>query len=88
VLELGERELPLRPGCFAVEIRGGRLWLEVWEESSQLSRRILAIEESKPGLLDCSIQRFGNKPGRLSILDLDRPGASHRSLPGNQAELR
>jgi hypothetical protein len=80
VLELGERELPLTPGCFAVEIRGGRLWFEAWDEASQLSRRILEVEDTKPGRLDCSIHRFGGKPGRLSFLDLDRPGATLRSL--------
>ena len=33
-------------------------------------------------MLDCTIHRFGGKPGRLTFLDLDRPQTAHKSLCG------
>ncbi|HEY3939172.1 MAG TPA: hypothetical protein VGL97_17195 [Bryobacteraceae bacterium] len=81
-LEYGEKVIPLTPGCYALEVRSGRLLIEIWDETRSLSRRILATEAAGSGLLDCSIQKFGGKPGRLTFLDLDRPQTAHRSLRG------
>lgn len=81
-LEYGEQPVALVSGEYALEIRSGKLWLEVWSEARSLSRRILSIDRHTTGILDCSIQRFGGKTGRLTILDLDRAQTSHRSLRG------
>jgi hypothetical protein len=81
-LEHGEEPAPLVPGQYALEIRSGKLWIEVSSETRSLSRRILEIERHATGVLDCIIQRFGGKTGKLTILDLDRPQAAHRSLRG------
>jgi hypothetical protein len=82
VLEYGEEPVALVPGQYALEIRSGKLWIEVSSETRSLSRRILEIERHATGVLDCIIQRFGGKAGKLTILDLDRPQAAHRSLRG------
>ncbi len=82
VLEYGDDLLVLHPGEYTLELRAGRLWLEAWNESRSLTRRILSLEGAKTGALDCTVQRFGNKPGKLSFLDLDRPQIAHRSLSG------
>lgn len=81
-LEYGEEPFALRPGEYALEIRTGKLWLEAWNETRGLSRRILAIDRTATGILDCSIQRFGGKTGKLTILDLERPQTLHRALRG------
>jgi hypothetical protein len=81
-LEYGEQPLPLTPGEYALEIRSGKLWFEVWNETRSLSRRILSVDRHATGILDCSIQRFGGKTGRLSLLDLERPQVAHRSIRG------
>ena len=82
VLEYGEQVLPLRAGEYSIELRSGRLWIDVWHEARTLSRRILAIERHATGLLDCSVHRFGGVPGKLSFLDLDRPQTAPAALRG------
>lgn len=84
VLEEGGDLLRLSPGEYAIEIRAGRLWVEAWPETRSLSRRILAIDKQKPGVLDCLIYRFGGETGKLSFLDLDRQQTSHRTTNGKR----
>ncbi len=74
----------LRAGEYAVEVRMGRLWVEAWPEARCLSRRILSINGQKPGILDCTIQRFGGESGKLSFLDLDRPQTNQRTIGGER----
>ncbi len=81
-LEYGENPLPLIAGNYALEIRSGRLSIEIWDEARSVSRRILTIERLATGVLDCTVQKFGGKPGLLTFLDLDRPQTAHRSLRG------
>ena len=83
-LEYGEETIPLLAGQFALEIRSGRLSIEIWSANRSISRRIVDIERTSTGILDCIIHRFGNKPGRLTFMDLDRPQTAHRTLSGNR----
>jgi hypothetical protein len=82
VLEYGEEIMPLKTGQYAIEVHSDRLWIEIWTETRNISRRILSIERHATGVLDCTVQRFGGRPGKLSFLDLDRPQTAHRSLVG------
>ena len=82
VLESGEDVLPLAAGEYAIEVRSGKLWIEMWTGTRSISRRILAIERHATGVLDCTVQRFGGNTGRLTLLDRDRPQAAHRSIRG------
>ena len=81
-LEYGENTIPLTSGCYSLEIRSGKLFIEIWEEKRSISRRILGIERTSTGILDCAVQKFGGKPGRLTFLDLERPQTAHRMLSG------
>ena len=83
-LEHGETTIPLLPGQFALEIRSGRLSIEIWFDNRSISRRIVDIEHAATGILDCVIHRFGNKAGRLTFMDLARPQTAHRQLAGNR----
>jgi hypothetical protein len=83
-LEYGENPIPLVVGCFALEIRSGRLSIEIWDESRSVSRRILSVERHSTGVLDCSIQKFAGKPSRLTFLDLDKPQTVHRTRMGHR----
>jgi hypothetical protein len=83
-LEYGENPIPLLAGCFALEIRSGRLSIEIWDESRSVSRRILSVERHSTGVLDCSIHKFAGKPSRLTFLDLDRPQTEHRTRMGHR----
>jgi hypothetical protein len=88
VLEEGEDVMPLTPGQYALEIRSEKLWIEVWSETRSVSRRLLTIERHTAGVLDCTVQRFGARPGKISFLDLDRPQSAHRSLSGTRQSFR
>ncbi len=83
-LEHGEEVMPLKTGEYALEVRNGRVWIEVWHENRTLSRRILAVEFVRPGVAECAIQRFGGAVGKLSLLDLERPQTAHRTLTGSR----
>ncbi len=82
VLEEGEEAIELKPGEWALEIRSGRLWIEVWQTNRSLSRRIVSVERHETGILDCVISRFAGTEGRLSFLDLRKPQTAHRQLAG------
>jgi len=84
VQEWGENLIPLLPDQYGLQIQSGRLTIEIWSENRSISRRILALQRRSSGILDCTIQRFGGKPGRLSFLDLNRPQTAHRSLTGSR----
>ncbi len=83
-LEYGENPIPLMPGCYALEIRSGRLSIEIWDETRSVSRRILTVERHSTGVLDCTIHKFGGQPSRLTFLDLDRPQTVHRTRMGQR----
>ncbi len=76
--------MPLRTGEYALEVRSDRLWIDVWHENRNLSRRIVSVEGRATGVLDCFIHRFGGTPGKISFLDLDRPQTAHRTLSGTR----
>ena len=84
LVEYGEEIAPLLPGEYALEVRAGRLWVEVWSESRSISRRILSIEKAGIGVLDCTVHRFGGKPGKLCFLDAGRPQTAHKALSGKR----
>ena len=81
-LEYGDSLLALLPGFYALEIRSGRLSIEIWDATRTLSRRIIGIERTATGVLDCAAQRFGGASVRFSFLDLDRPQSAHRKTCG------
>lgn len=69
-------------GQYCLEERSGRVWIEVWSDTRTLARRILSIDKYGTGVLECSVQRFGGKPGSISFLDLDRPQAAYKTVAG------
>ncbi len=81
-LEYGEDPIRLLTGDYALEIRSGKLLIEVWDRKRSLSRRILSVDRHATGVLDCSVQKFGGVAGKLSFLDLDRPQTVHRCIRG------
>jgi len=82
LLEYGEPMQPLIDGQYCLEERSGRLWIEVWGETRTVARRILSVDRHATGTLECTIHRFGGKPGTLNFLDLDRPQTAHKAVSG------
>jgi len=60
-LEYGDNLLVLLPGFYALEIRSGRLSIEIWDETRTVSRRILGIERTATGVLDCTAQNSAER---------------------------
>jgi hypothetical protein len=84
VVEVGDEPLPLIPGQHSWEVRHGSLFFSAWPEHRSINRRITAIEARKPGLLVCTIQRFGGMAGRLNVLDLAHPRSVNRLVTGGR----
>jgi hypothetical protein len=82
LVEPGEERFPLSEATYALEWHGGRLLIQVWDETRTLARRIVGIREEKAGKLELTIERFGGVEGRVSLLDLARAGpAAQRRAP-------
>jgi hypothetical protein len=84
VVEWGDEALPLLPDQHLWEIRHGHLFLSAWPERRSLSRKVIGIETRKPGLMVCSIQKFGGTTGKLNLLDLDHPHTGGALLHGER----
>jgi hypothetical protein len=73
VLEPGDDQILLGRDNYVLDRRGGRLQLEAWDTRRNLSRRVTGIEQQKPGALQLTVERFGQRPGTLMLMDLGRP---------------
>ncbi len=69
LLEPGEMQFPLRPGCYTLDWRNGRLTIQVWDERRNLARRIVGVGEERAGKLELTIERFGKQQGRIYLLE-------------------
>ncbi len=88
LIEPGDEPYPLAPGCFALEWRGERLLLQAWDERRNLTRRILGIEEERPGRLTLLIEKFARRTGTIQLIDTSRPSARAASLKGARQGFR
>ena len=80
VFEAGDEPIALVEGQFSIAAQAGILRFEVWDDERSLTRRILAINRLSNGILDCTIQRFANRTGTLTFLDLDKPQTASRTV--------
>lgn len=81
VLEPGEEPLPLSADNYALECRHGRLTLQAWDRTRNISRRVVGIDEDRPHRLNLRIERFGKRPGKVLLFDQTNPnnlGAGRR----------
>jgi hypothetical protein len=88
LLEPGEEVLPLVAGSYALETRGPRLTLEAWDRSRNLARRIVGVKAETRGRLELAIEKFARRPGRLFLLDLDRPKSAEFSRRSERLVFR
>lgn len=69
LFEPGEEPLALTAASYALEVRGGHLTLEAWDEKRVFVRRITGLEESRTGRLQFRTERFGKRTGALLLVD-------------------
>jgi len=72
LLEPGEELLPIKEDNFALDLRGGRLTLQAWDRTRNLTRRVTAIREATSARLAITVQRFPRREGQLFLVDLAR----------------
>jgi hypothetical protein len=73
VLEPGEPFIPLLKDHYALEQRGQRLTIQVWDDQRNLVRRILRIERQKRGRLTLAVEKFARREGLIDLVDRARP---------------
>jgi hypothetical protein len=72
LLEPGEELLPLEEDNFSLDLHGGRLTLQAWDRTRNLTRRVTAIQEPTRARLEITVERFARREGQLFLLDLAR----------------
>jgi hypothetical protein len=88
LLEPGEEPIPLSTGCFALDWNGSRLTIQAWDGKRNLARRIIALEEEKPGRVILMFERFNKRTGTLWLIDLARPANESAGRRGERLAFR
>jgi hypothetical protein len=70
--EPGENSIPLTPGHYALEDRGGQIQIQAWDENRNIVRRVVGIEAERPGRLELRVERFARRIGTLLLADMAR----------------
>lgn len=77
LVEPGESPFPLTAGNHQIDQRDPFVMLSVWDDSRNLTRKVVGAEMVKPGRVELDIERFGKRIGRLTLVDLARPQNEH-----------
>ena len=88
VLEPGEEPILLETGSYAVECRAGQVRIEAWDQTRNLTRRVLDVEFHNPARLDLIVEKFPKRTGRLALADLGNPTGQVLKRRGARAVLR
>jgi hypothetical protein len=88
LMDPGEDPLAITPDTFVVTTRGRALTLECWSESRHLTRRVTGVKLEKRGRLELEIERFGGRPGVLSLIDMDRAANQEATRRGARLKYR
>jgi len=73
--EDGDGLFPLQDGAYALEERSGRLVLQAWDEERVLVRRVVGVASESRTRLSLRVERFGKRPGTVSLIDQAAPSA-------------
>jgi hypothetical protein len=84
ILEHGDTPIALIEGAYSLEIRSEAIHLSAWPDDRSFNRRLVSIEATIPGAMECIVQRFGGATAKLNLLDLDHPRAAARLLRGDR----
>jgi hypothetical protein len=88
LLEPGEELLPLAADNFAVDLRSGRLTLQAWDRTRNLTRRVTGVAESGAARLELIVERFAKRQGQLFLLDLARRAGADMGRRGGRMVFR
>jgi hypothetical protein len=88
LLEPGEDPFPFDADHSAIELHNGRLTVQVWDQTRNLTRRVIGVREEKPHKLELITEKFGRREGRLLLIDLARPAHLSVQIRGNRFTFR
>jgi len=88
LLEPGEELLPLTEDNFALDLRGGRLTLQAWDRTRNLTRRVTAIQEPTSARFEITVERFPRREGQLFLVDLARRAGADLGRRGGRLVFR
>ena len=88
LLEPGEELLPLSAGTYAIDFEAGRLTIQAWSDSRNLTRRIIGITGERRRRLELIVERFARQEGRMFLLDLARPDSLDATRRGGRLVFR
>jgi hypothetical protein len=88
LLEPGEELLPLGAGNCIVALSGPRVTIQAWDRTRNLLRRVTATDDSKPGRLELTVERFGRREGQVFLLDLSRRSSTEAARRGSRLVFR
>ena len=88
VLEPGEPFIPIIKDQFAIEQRGQRLTMQVWDDQRNLVRRILRIEQQKRGRLTLVVEKFARREGLIDLIDRARPACQELQRKSSRLVFR
>src|SRR5207248_2447196 len=80
--------LPLQEGSFSIDQLDARLTLQAWSDTRNVTRRIVSIGEERRGRLELLVERFARNPGRMFLLDLERPDSQQAGRRGSRLVFR
>jgi hypothetical protein len=88
ILEPGSDPILLGADNFQISVHGEVVTLEAWDESHNLVRRVRRIVEERRGRVEIEVERFGGRPGRLTLVDLAHPSNRDASRKGSRLKFR
>lgn len=88
LIEAGDVELSLVSGCFSLENSAGSLRLHAWSNDRSYTRRIVGVNNSKPGRLELKVARLGRPDGVATIFDAAHLGNAEIRRKGRRETNR
>jgi len=88
LIEPGQEPILLETGRYGVECRAGQVRIEAWDQTRNLTRRVLGVEFHNAARLDLVVEKFPKRTGRLTLTDLGNPAGQVLERRGARAVLR
>jgi len=88
VVEPGADPIPLLPDTYSIDFTGGRLYLQAWTRDRTLTRRITQLLDTKLGVIEFAVERFGKRTGTLQLYDASHPVAANLTRKASRQTYR
>ena len=88
LLEPGEDLMPLSADNCVVAFSESRVTLQAWDRSRNLTRRVVTVDESIPGRLELTVEKFAKRLGQMYLLDLARRSGEEMSRRSGRLVFR